>query len=269
MKTFFATAFCLLLYINSEAQTGNGLLIRPYVLEYKLDRGQSASQKITILNRMDQKAQFRLYINDWLRDSMGGHVYQAVNTLPHSCSRWISFENEFVEVNPGETKELVINLNVPDSAEAVNEMRWSMLFIETISEAKAPVVSPGGVSTQIDNKMRLGIHIYQTPPAVIRKEMKLVSFDETALNSSVYRLVCVNTGSIQLRCNSTLEIIDFESGTKTKLKPIESAMFPGQKRFIDFELPGKLKKGKYSLLATIDGGEDIPLEAAQKEIEIK
>jgi hypothetical protein len=140
MKIIIISIMCFVFTINAEAQTGNGLLIRPYVLDFKLDKGQSASQKITIRNQMDKKAQFRVYINDWLRDSVGGHIYSGINTLPNSCSRWVTLENEFVEVAAGETKELVISLSIPDSAEAINEMKWSMLFIETTSEAKAPVV---------------------------------------------------------------------------------------------------------------------------------
>jgi hypothetical protein len=46
-------------------------------------------------------------------------------------------------------------------------------------------------------------------------------------------------------------------------------MFPSQKRYVTFELPKNISKGKYSVLAVADGGEDMSLEAVESVIEVK
>ena len=44
---------------------------------------------------------------------------------------------------------------------------------------------------------------------------------------------------------------------------------PGQKRRVDLKIPGDMPKGKYQVVAMVDAGDDdVPLAAAQKEIEI-
>ena len=74
---------------------------------------------------------------------------------------------------------------------------------------------------------------------------------------------------LPLQFKSYLELASVVDGQKIKLDPIDFPMFPQQKRYVTFELPANIQKGKYSALAVLDGGEDISLEAVEGTIEVK
>jgi hypothetical protein len=250
--------------VRSNAQN---LGVHPTTLEFKLAGGQTESQAIHLSNSSPKKVQFRLYLNDWLRDSVGGHFYTDPNTLPHSCSRWVTVDKNFVELEPGKSTDVTVRLALPDSATVSDEMKWSMLFIETVEEQKA--VQGKGAQAAVKNLLRIGVHIYQTPPSLVEKSVKVYDLKPVPKVNNVFQVSCENTGKVMVDCRSYIELAALSDGKKTKLEPVEFPMFPSQRRYVVFELPKDLPKGKYSALAVLDAGEDVSLEAVETEIEVK
>jgi hypothetical protein len=251
------------LFFNSSAQN---LGIQPTTLNFTLGKGQAETQVINISNSSPKKVQYRVYLNDWLRDSMGGHMYFRADTLPRSCARWISVNKNFIELQPGQSAQLTVKMQVPDSAEAVNGMRWAMLFIETVEEQLASKSKQAQAT--VHNLLRLGVHIYQTPPTITDKQVKILDLKPARDMANTYQLVCQNTGGVMLECKSYLEVTATD-GKKFKLTPVEFPLFPDQRRNVTFELPKNLPKAKYSVLAVVDGGEDMSLEALESQVEVK
>lgn len=250
--------------LTSAAQN---LGVYPTALPFSLAKGNSESQVINITNGSDKKMQFRLYLNDWIRDSVGGHEYYEANTHPRSCSRWVTLNKNFVELEPGKSTQVTIKLTVPDSADATNEMKWSMLFVETIEENTAQ--NSKNATAAVQNLLRIGIHIYQTPPNLNDKQIKAFDLKNVAGEDKKYQLLCQNTGNLMIQCKSYLELASMSDGQKTKLEPVDFPLFPQQRRYVTFELPANMPKGKYSALAVLDGGEDLSLEAVESVVEIK
>jgi hypothetical protein len=245
--------------------SAQNLGVHPTILEYKLPAGQSESQVIHLSNGSAVKKQYRIYLNDWLRDSTGGHAYYRPDTLPQSISKWISIDKNFVEMEPGQSADLTVKLSLPDEAAFNEAMKWSMLFIETVEEQASDAVK----GAQVRNHLRIGIHIYQTPPALNEKSVKVFDLSPVPDTKNEYRLLCQNTGKVMLECRSYLELASLADGTKTKIEVNEFPLFPGQPRYVNFELPNDLPKGKYSALGVLDAGEDVSLEAVESVIEIK
>ncbi|RYZ51281.1 MAG: hypothetical protein EOP49_12090 [Sphingobacteriales bacterium] len=238
----------------------------PTILDFRLPQGQSQTQAVHLTNNSADKIQLRAYLNDWVRDSTGGHQYYRADTLPQSCSRFVTLDKNFVELLPGQSTDLTVTLAVPDSA-AASMMRWSMLFIETVEEQNK--VKDAGTQAAVRNVLRIGVHIYQTPPAITSKEIKIFDLLPVAGTNNVYKVLCQNTGQTMIDCKSYIELNSLTDGNKIKLDPIEFPMFPLQRRYVMFELPPSVPKGKYSALAVLDGGEDIALEAVEGMIEVK
>jgi hypothetical protein len=262
---FFIVLFAACLPISSFAQR---LGAYPTTLDFKLGNGQSEAQAINITNGSDKKVQFRLYLNDWIRDSTGGHVYFEPNTVSRSCSRWITLSKNFVELDPGQSTQVTVRLSIPDSSQATSEMKWSMLFIETVQEQTA--TNNKAAQATVRNLLRIGVHIYQTPPTLTQKEVKIYDLKPAADTlPNVYNLLCQNTGEIMLECKSYLEVTSLSDGKKVKLEALEFPLFPEQRRYVRYDLPKTLSKGKYSVLGVIDGGEDMSLEAMESTIDIK
>lgn len=263
-----AFLFTLLIFTSTFFSSfAQNLGVHPTTLEFKLSRGQSESQAIHLSNNSGKKVQFRLYLNDWLRDTVGGHQYFRPDTLPQSCSRWITFDKNFVELDTNKSADITVKLSLPDSANADNEMKWSMLFIETVEEQVN--AASKGAQAAVRNLLRIGVHIYQTPPAVTEKQIKVFDITPVPNMENTYQMLCQNTGKVMIECRAYLELNALADGKKTKMDDVEFPLFPGQRRYVPFELPKDLPKGKYSALGVLDAGEDVSLEAVEKEIEIK
>lgn len=256
------------LYMQLWAQERQaGIAVRPVTMDFTLRPGETASQRINVTNDLTEKKQFAVYVSDWRRDTTGAHVYTEPNNDPRSCATWIQLNKNFFELNPGETGQVVVTLKHPTDSLLGHKMSWCMLFIETIQENK--VKDTAGMTTTISNKFRVGVHIYQTPPNLPHQEIKLLDFQSLRGDKMKYRISCENKGETQLHCSSYLELVSLETNERIKLPVQEFPIFPTQIRFLDFELPPALSKGKYLLTAIIDAGMDIALEAAQLQIEIQ
>jgi hypothetical protein len=184
LMSFFLACFAFGQEANKAMPT-KGIFVQPAIVQYNLGSGSVGNKTISLINRLEQTKQFRIYVGDWERDSNGRHIYYPPGTKPYSCSRWVSVDQQFVEVPAGMAVPINIRMQVPDSVDAGTAMKWSMLFIEMINEAKP--VNDTGVTTSINQLFRMAIHLYQTPPTVTMKEMRLLSFDTVStMQDSVY-----------------------------------------------------------------------------------
>ncbi len=248
---------------NVSAQN---LGVYPTTLDFRLASGQSEAQVINLSNGSGNKVQFRIYLNDWVRDSTGGHIYYEPASIPRSCARWLSIDKNFIELQPGESTQLTVQMLVPSTPEASEDMKWSMLFIETVEEN----VSRNDKNAQatVKNLIRVGVHIYQTPPNAMEKSIKVLDLKPNREIANAYDLYCKNTGEVMIECKAHLELAA-ANGEQTKLDFIEFPMFPEQVRLVTFELPKNLAVGKYNVLGILDAGEDLSLEAIESTVEVK
>ena len=81
-QTNFFLLSLAILFTTIIAHAQPNLGVYPTILEYHLSGGQSESKSIHLTNNSPDTVQFRMYINDWFRDTMGGHAYFRADTLP-------------------------------------------------------------------------------------------------------------------------------------------------------------------------------------------
>jgi hypothetical protein len=256
-----------LAFAQPQAPTG-GVSVKPVRLFYTLMNGEKAIQTVYVINNTSVNKQYKLYLQDWERDTLGAHNYLPKGEYVHSCANWVSINKDFVEVKAGESQEILVKLTIPDSLSAINEMKWTMLFIEDVEEKVVPSKDTG-FRTMVQNITRIGVHIVQTPNSLKEKDVKLVSFEKKKNATDEYRIICKNTGKIQFDCNCYIELSSIATGEKTVIKKNLFPLFPNQVRYADFILPPTLAKGKYTIVAVVDGGDDIALQASESTIEVK
>jgi hypothetical protein len=266
--TLILTMLVTCLYAQGDQSMG--VDIQPTSFSFSATKGEAQVRTVTINNKQDAAIQLRFYLGDWVRDSFGRHSYHPAGTLPSSCSKWLTISKEFVELAPHTSTTFDLTITVPDNEEAIKEMKWAMLFSEPVSETAAPKADPKEVTTIIERRQRLGLHVYQLPPSITAKDMRVTALQNVINIPNTYRIICQNTGSTQIVCKPYLELTAMtEEGKVSKIQADEFPMFPGQVRVVDITIPKSQPKGKYSMIAAIDAGEDIPLGAAQAEIEVK
>ena len=259
-----------MLFKNCSAQQSGpaGLSIKPVRLFYTLLNSESSVQTISIVNNTTSTKQFKLYMQDWDRDSLGAHNYLKAGDYPHSCAKWVIIDKDFLEVKPGETQEVLVKMKMPDSLEAISEMKWTMLFIQDVEEKITPSKEKG-VYAAVQNITRIGVHIVQTPPSLKEKDLKMINFIKKEGVKNCYRIICQNIGKVQFDCKTYLELSSVLTGEKTTVKKDLFPLFPNQVRYIDFVLPENLIPGKYTIVAVADGGDDIPLQISEANINVE
>jgi len=275
MKIFLTFCFSFLLGTISHSQQKagtsglpvNSLTVYPASISFNLDNGSSKSQVVNIKNTTDKTYQLNVLLMDFNRDTLGEHNYLEAGVLPQSCAPWISIDKPFLEMAPGSSEMVTVTLKVPDSLKGVPEMKWTMLLFKTVTEKIAPVPSEK-VSLATTQSMAIGVHIYQTPPEITHKEVKMLDFNQLP-GGKAYRIQAKNVGGTQLSCKFSFELTAEATGSKTTLTSKQIPLFPNQLRFVDFQLPTDLAKGHYTILAMIDAEDDsVPIEAVKKEIDI-
>src|SRR5690606_12608111 len=170
---------------------------------------------VTVTNNTKDTFQLNITSMDWERDSVGKHVFFQGGSSPHSCANWVSYDKNFLSVPPGTSDVVTVTMAVPDSAEAVSQMKWSMMIIATSEEKFAPQ-KVGKLNVDIIKRSAFGVHVYQTPPTLQNKEIKMLSFSKLP-KGDVYRIVCKNTGGVQTRGLFAVELGSMESGEKYTL----------------------------------------------------
>jgi P pilus assembly chaperone PapD len=259
--------FLLILNLLCFVSKAQQFAIQPGTISFNVDPGKTQTQVVRITNASNKKLAFQAYLNDWLRDTTGGHSYFRPDTLKRSCANWVTLSRNFVEVQPNQTEEILVTLNGPSDPALFEQAKWAMLFVQSVEEQET-AKSTKDLKTQVKETIRVGIHLYQTPNTLTKTAAQALSL-RPAKDKGTYEFVVANAGDIMLQCKATLTLTNTQNGEEIKLDRVEFPMFPEGKRVVRFAIPEKLAKGKYSALAVLDIGEDQELQAIEKSIEIK
>lgn len=259
----------LLFFLSIYYSYAQRISLQPSILDFHLSTSATQAQSISISNLSDKKIAFQAYLADWLRDSTGSHQYFRPDTLSRSCASWVRLNKNFVEIEPGKTEELIVQLQAPGATEKLNQMKWAMLFLQSSEEQNADSRKNEQLQTQVKELIRIGVHIYQTPPTVNKRAAKAISFKPAGNEKKTYEFTMQNVGDVMLQSKAHIELTNVQNGKEYKLDKIEFPVFPEGVRKVKFAIPDTIPAGKYSALAILDIGEDIPLEAIEKVIDIK
>lgn len=267
MKRLFAGIFFFFMLVRVSAQQIN---INPSLIDFHIDNvGSSESQVVVITNNSTSRQSFELSLGDWNRKADGSHEYFKPNTTPFSCAEWIKLDKNFLEIEAGKSGEITVNIQAPNKPEELEAMKWAMLFVQSANLKKPVTNGPNEAKASIQEIIRIGIHIYQTPASLTETSASAVGLTQNLKEPRVYDFEVKNTGKVMITGNFHLEITNLATSAETILPAKSFPIFPGGTRIVPFELPADIKPGKYSILGVLDYGESFSLEAVEKNIEIK
>ncbi len=252
---------------------GQSVSVSPSRLYYTVSVGEYKSQIVKVTNNSDKKQSFILSFADFEAKGIKGKTaIMKQGESEHSCSKWLSATPSFFEIEAGETQDVQVLLQLPNTPDA-NKVRWATMNIKLAKERKAPGKNDDKtVGLGILQTFQFVIHIFQTPPTVTHKEAKIISFKEIKTANDSIRTLQIhveNTGQAIVDCASYIELTNLNTGETIREKPIAFTILPGSERLAYFVLPKKLKKGKYSILAVVDYGSDDTIQAAEMNLVVK
>lgn len=240
--------------------------VAPSKLEYDCEPGQIQTKTVTIQNHSNQKQKFTLVIADTQTDSLG-KPSTKINPK-RSCKEWITLSPSFFDINPNESAEVKVVMQVPPGQ---SQTRWAMIYV-TPTEEQTSIDADKNMKTGIKVRPRIGIRVIQSPKSntnfkAIISDLKEVTQAKDTLR--IFEVKISNTGDKVIEAKLYLVLSNLTTAKETKEKPVKISVLPDNKRITKLTLPKNIPPGKYSLAAILDYGGNSALEAVQMNIEVK
>ena len=236
-----------------------GLSVSPPRTYVVSEPGEIVTKKILVTNTSkNAPLNLTVSLSDWQYDTAGNNLVADPGTLGNSASSWISVKPQsYFTVQPGETHEMEIMLNVPQRKDSSN-VHTSLIFVTQTN----PVDSYNQRGAVVRVSMQSGIKIYHryNTPANPSIEFTDYRFNKEAKN---LELALENNGNIWTDGTVITELVNLNTGTKHKLEDHIIYTLPADKRKVTVALPKGLKPGKYTASSVISYGDDDTIKMAE------
>ena len=262
LTLLFALLSCL--SFISHAQRIN---VSPAIVRFSAGPADAQSQKIALINNGENPQILQIANGDWFRDEHGEHNYLPVDSIPQSCSNWLSVSHDLIEVPAESTVEITLTISPPSSYKQ-DSMKWAMLFIKGVVEKADPLNPKDKLSTTIKENFQFGIHVYNTPASLTSAKAEASNM-ELNPEKNAFLLEINNTGKTQIKGSAQLAFVHLATGDEFDSKELEAPIFPGYSRIFKLEIPKDLPKGEYSVMGLFDYGEDYPIEGFETSYTIE
>jgi hypothetical protein len=262
--------FLIALYFTNTYVSAQQLSIYPATLRYSVNNtGSSETQTINITNKSDKNQAVEIYLGDWTRNEDGSHSYFDPGSQTYSCANWVELNTKFLNIPPNGTAQVIVTLRVPNSPESIEAMKWAMLYIQGSEFRDKLDEGSSKLNTRVNEVLRFGVHIYQTPSGLNLLEAKAVTLVQNQEEVNVFDFKIENSGGVMIKTKSHLELTNISTGQEFKSDVEECPIFPLGKRVVSLHLPEGIPKGQYSMLGILDYGNPNSLEAIEQIVEIK
>jgi P pilus assembly chaperone PapD len=240
--------------------------VSPVKMSFSVEPGNIESKNLMITNHSSTTQSFQLSIGSSLPARNNTEKIDE-SEIDRSCADWITIAPSFFQLNPNESKNLDISMQVPGGN---NSTKWCMIYVRVVKEQVAPTGVDKQVAAGIIISPRIGVYVVQSPKTNTNYSAKISSFieDESKDSLRTFAVTLENTGDKAIEGNVYLLISNLETAKEQKLSPLREGLLPGYKKTVYFKLPGDVSSGKYALAAIMDYGHNTSLEGAQLIIEV-
>ncbi len=258
---------------GTDTITNTGVAVAPSTMYFRTKPGKSQTIYLTITNDQRHPEKFKISFLDYTMDNQGKTKEVPLGQFAdYGLSKYILAAPSVVDLRAGEKKKIAITVSMPETDEAYRAS-WTMMMVDRLNERKYLVPDKNS-----DKEMQMGviptygfgIHVYQNPPNVKINKVEITRFNFTYNDTSKFvSLTVKNTGDGMGFCKSYVEINNLKTGKVEKDLLKQFVVFPGLQRSFELVVPGKIEKGKYSVLLVLDFGSKEQLETAEQEITVQ
>lgn len=227
-QIYFALLFFAFFFSAAplSAQTGEGIQIKPGVIEDKVNPGEVYNFTLTVKNVSGNERTFYVLARDIERiDEKGTPIFAEEGTVPTQLelSRWISLPHDTLTLAPQEEKTLPFTISIP--VDAAPGSHFGGVFLET----EPPKVRTTGAAVSF----RVGSVISLKISGDVIEDVQLREF---ATEKVVYSTPSVefavkvdNKGNVLMRPHGLLEVANMFGTQVASIRVNEkgSPVFPG------------------------------------------
>lgn len=246
----FATIIALLILIPTISYCQTGISVSPPRTYFTLDPGKIESKKILISNPSKTNVlELSVSLNDWEYDSLGNNIIYDAGKLNTSSSSWLDIlPQSFFSIAPGASHEIELRMKVPDTLDTSIPVHTSMVFITQINPTDD--INEQGANIKI--AVRSGVKIYHRNDIKRNANIDITNFAYNKADNNHLKLVFSNIGNVWSDGTITCELLNQETGKKTKLDDVIFYSMPGNSRTVFLKLPENLDPAKYIASAIIN-----------------
>jgi hypothetical protein len=253
----------------NDGITDLGVAVSPSTLRFRAKPGTSETQTITVTNDTRRIEKFRITFLDFEIENSGKAATLPPNIQSEfGLSKWITVSPNYIELKPGEVRKVTVTIDVPNDDRAY-KAAWCVMMVDQAKEKEilAPDADNETVAMGVVPVFGFGIYIFQNPPNVKINKVEIQNFTFNYDEENKYaNITAKNMGDGIGFCTAYFEITNLSTGEVEKHKLRKFTIFPGNTREFNFQLPGPIKKGNYSVLAVLDFGSKEDIEAAEIEV---
>lgn len=263
----------LFTFVATTAMLAQSASVSPSRLYFDTPLGEYQTKEVKVTNNSDKPQSFQITFSDFESPGIDGKTkIMKPGESEHSCSQWLSANPSFFELKAGESKDITVLIQTPNTAEA-NKAKWATMMIKLAREKKSGEGMTEGYGFGIMQTFQFVVHIFQQPPTVTLKSGEIHKFhmvtsemDSTGVKQ--LELQFKNTGEAILDCAAYVEMTNLADGSTRRLKIRVFTVLPDGARKVQFDIPEVMPAGKYSFLGVVDYGSDEEVQAAEITAEI-
>lgn len=268
-KSILTGIFSFLLATGLWAQSAS---VSPSRVYFNADPGQTQVRQLTVTNNSETPQSFTISFSDFGSPGTAGKTELLdEGEAENSATAWLSASPSLLELQPGESRDVDIILNVPNEEDAARVV-WSTALVKLARERTAdPSLGEDAMGFGIMHTFQFVVHVFQTPKSVTYKNARIIAFEEDGLNEEGEKRIKLhleNTGDAIIDVAAYLELTNMRTGESRREKARAFTTLPGHSRIIHFVLPDDLSPGRYSVLGVADYGDRDAVIAAELELTV-
>lgn len=237
---FLVVIGCLMLISTGEA----AIFIEQGKVELELVGGETATGTVNINNTTQDPITIKIYWEDfeYLPPFDGAKKFYPPQTLETSCAAWIQFSPQSLTLQPFQKAEISYVINPPKDIEGGY---YGVLFFEKAQMQK-------DLKTGLSLRTRVGSLFFLEST----KKSKDVFLEEIEVFSGKFISIFVNKGNVIIIPSGIYYVMDAE-GLVVDRGDIDKVYLPsGKKADYQFSFNNQLGVGEYTIVLTIDLGEE-------------
>ncbi|MCZ4297944.1 hypothetical protein [Henriciella marina] len=202
---------------------GRQVSLEPTSLELSAAPGDRERAFVTLQNDSpDETVELTIGLTDWTISAEGQLELEPPGDAPDSMVDWVRFSPAYISLAPGESREILVDIKIPDTAAPAGSRRIALL-----ASAIAPVTTSDGGS--LLRKIEETSLIYLTgPDAKSLPVIEAVTHVLLADGSTALRLEVSNTGTAHARLQGTIQMD--ANGDTTSLPLASLVVLPETRR---------------------------------------
>jgi hypothetical protein len=221
--------------------------------------GETYVGVFVVKNSTAQSQEARLYQTDYAASADGTNNYSQPGSMARSNARWISLGPSRIVVPPNASLDVPFTVAVPSTV-PLSGSYWSMVMVETVPRGSRESALPGRTPQQtmgITVRFRYAVQIVTHVGGDVKRDAKFEAptVQIAADSSRELQFDLKNTGNLSFTPAFTVELYAEDGSHVKTLKATREITYPGGSLRQRFPL-GKLPRGKYRAMVTVDVGED-------------